>query len=112
MAQRYLQPELFQWTDRALWDESQFSCDWSIETHAWPGVVECSGRNVYTTAGEATVLEIHGSLVLNMDKAPIPRLLGATVRPVVERIIVAALKPNLVSIGDAVSGYLKANPGG
>ena len=38
LAQRYLTPEMLQWVDRARWDESQYSCDWVIETNAWPGV--------------------------------------------------------------------------
>ena len=108
IAQRYVKPELFQWTDKAVWDESDFSCEWAIETHAWPGVVVCSGRNVYVTIGNETELQINGTLTLNLDKAPIPRLFVGTVRPIVEKLIVAGLTPNLTSIGDAVGGFLKA----
>lgn len=108
IAQRYVKPDLFMWNDKALWDETDWSCQWKIETLAWPGVVECSGRNVYIEIGGETELQINGTLNLNLDKAPIPRLFVGTVRPIVERMIVASLKPNLTSIGDAVVSYLKA----
>lgn len=108
IAQRYVKPELFQWKDRALWDESGWWCDWSVETGAWPGVVECGGRNVYVEYDGGVELQINGTLTLNLDKAPIPKLFVGSVRPLVERMIVAAMKPNLTSIGDAVAGYLKA----
>jgi hypothetical protein len=109
-ARSYIRPEILMWDDRARWNEADFSCEWSIHTHAWPGVVECSGRNVYVEDGGGTELRIGGTLVLHMDKSPVPRLLGNTVRPIVERIIVAGMKPNLTSIGEAVTGYLKAQP--
>ena len=108
VAQRYVSPDLLKWTDRASWDSTSYSCDWKIETHAWPGVVECSGRNTYTVVGDETQLDIRGNLELHIEKASVPRLLAGTVRPIIERIIVTSMRPNLVSIGDAVSLYLQA----
>lgn len=108
LAQKVLKPEMLTWIDRAEWRESDFSCDWKIETNALPGLVLCNGHNVYTVIGNETELEIKGELNINMDKAPVPRLLAGTVRPMIEKIIITAMKPNLVSIGEAVAGYLKA----
>ena len=108
VAQRVLKPEMLSWIDRASWDESHFTCDWSMETNALPGVLECAGRNVFKAVGDETDLEVTGTLALHMDKLPVPKLIGGAVRPVIERIVVSAIRPNLTNIGDAVSGYLKA----
>lgn len=108
VAQRYLKAEAIVWTDRAVWDETTFACDWTIEPHILPGIVECGGRNVYTVTGNETHLDLSGSLVLNLDKLNIPRLLAATVKPVIEKIVITALKPNLLSIGEGVAAYLRA----
>jgi hypothetical protein len=108
VASKILKPEMLTWIDRAEWSENGFTCDWKIETNALPGLVICQGHNVYNSIGNETELVIKGTLQINMDKAPVPRLLAGTVRPVIERIIISAMKPNLTSIGEAVAAYLKA----
>jgi hypothetical protein len=108
IAQRYMKAEMLQWTDSATWDAARFVCDWSIEMLAFPGVLECSARNTYHAVGDETELEINGSLVLHLDRAPIPRMIAFTVRPLIERIVGTSLRPNLTSIGDGVAGYLRA----
>ena len=109
LAKAYLKADEIKWTDRALWDETTWICDWAIEPHVLPGVVQCGGRNTYTTIGSETQLEIVGTLTLNLDKLAIPRLLASTVKPVVEKIVITALKPNLLSIGEGVTSYLRAS---
>ena len=107
-AQAYVKAEMLQWTDRATWDAEAGTCDWKIETGAFPGVVECSGRNTYRTVGNETELIIRGTLVLHLDKANVPRLVAMAVRPLIEKIIVTNLGPNLVSIGTGVAAYLRS----
>lgn len=109
VAQKFLKPEMLAWTDRAVWDESTLVATWTIETHALPGVVKCEGRTLFhAEADGGTTMEIDGELEIDMSKAPIPRLLASTFRPLVERIIVAALTPNLVQVGDSVEKFLQS----
>lgn len=111
VAQKYVKPEMLAWTDHAEWDESALACTWNIETHALPGVVECEGRTLFhAEADGGTTMEIDGELYIHMENAPVPRLLGATFRPLLERIIVTALTPNLIKVGDAVEKFLIASP--
>ncbi len=112
VARKFVAAEQLKWLDYATWDEGDFTCDWHIETHAMPGVVECRGHNVYHAAGAETELEIKGELVLHLEKTKVPRLLAGTVRPIIERIVITALKPNLLAVGDGVSGYLRAKQSG
>lgn len=107
-AQRFLKPEMLMWNDHAEWDESGFVCNWRIETLAFTEAVECQGRTVYTAAGDKTDLHISANLVLRLEKAKIPRLLAGTVTPMVERVVIANLKPNLLATGEGIEKYLQS----
>ncbi len=107
-AQRFLKPEMLMWHDHADWDESSYVCNWRIETLAFTEAVECQGRTVYTAVGDKTELQISANLVLHLDKAKIPRLLAGTVTPMVERVVVANLKPNLLATGEGIAKYLQS----
>lgn len=107
-AQRFIKPEMFMWTDFADWDRDTWTCHWRSETHAFPGLIECSGKTVYEPVGEATELRITGALILHLEKAHVPRLLAGTVRPLIEKLVVGNLKPNLLSTGGGVEKYLQS----
>ncbi len=106
VARKFLKDEMFAWTDSADWDPSTWTCRWRIETHAFPGLVECSGTTSFAESGGQTEVEIRGDLILHLEKAHVPRLLAGTVRPHIEKIIVNSLKPNMLSTGEAVAKYL------
>lgn len=108
VAQRFLKPEMLAWTDRARWDEADLSCQWEIQAHALPGVVECTGRTIFHERGGETEVEVDGELTLHLERMSIPRLFIGAARPVVEKIIVTALTPNLVATGTAVEKYLRS----
>lgn len=107
-AQRFLKPEMLMWNDHADWDASSYTCHWRIETLAFTEAVICSGRTVYTEQGDATELQISASLELHLDKAKIPRLLAGSIKPVVERVVIANLKPNLLATGQGIEKYLQS----
>ena len=108
VAAKFVKQEMFQWTDFADWDEATYTCKWRSETGAFPGLVECSGTTAYVEVPGGTELRIVGNLVLHLSRAHIPRLLSGTVTPVVEKIIIGNLKPNLLSTGQGVEKYLQA----
>lgn len=108
VAQSYLKPEMLMWLDYAAWDEATYSCEWALKTNVFPGLFECVGSTKLVTVGNETEMDLRGDLSINMAKAPVPRLLAGTLKPVVEKIIIAALKPNLTSVGDGVTKFLQA----
>lgn len=111
VAKKFLKPEMLQWTDRAQWDGQKWECRWHIETHAFPGLVDCKGATTFHEDGSGTELRIAGELVLNLEKAHIPRLFAGTVRPVIEKVVVGALTPNLLKTGEGIEKYLQAKKG-
>lgn len=107
LARKFLKADMLAWTDYATWDEAEWACRWSLKTHAFPGVLECSGRTVFVESSPgATTVEISGDLALHLDRFPVPRLLTGTLTPLLERLIVGGVKPNLLSGGEAVEKLL------
>ncbi len=108
LARKFVKDEMLSWTDSADWDQAGWICRWKIETHAFPGLVECSGTTSFAPSGDGTEIEFRGDLVLHLERAHIPRLLAGTVGPLIEKLIVNSLRPNLLSTGEAVARYLAA----
>lgn len=108
MLSSYIKPEMLMWMDDATWDESNFTCQWKLYTNAIPGLFTCVGSTTLVSVGNETEMNLQGDLSIDMTKSPVPRLLAGTLRPVVEKIVVTALKPNLTSVGDAVTKFLQA----
>ncbi len=112
LARRFVKADMLAWTDVARWDQSAWTCRWRIETHAFPGLMECTGLTELVEAGSQTDVRVTGNLVLHLEKAHIPRLLAGTVQPIIERLIITGLKPNLLSTGEGVERFLlsKSSP--
>jgi hypothetical protein len=109
IARKFVKPEMLQWTDYADWDPANWTCHWRIETHAFPGLVECTGSTSFHEAGEGrTELRVDGKLVMHLEKAHVPRLLAGSVQPIIEKIVVGNLRPNLLSTGEGVEKFLLA----
>jgi hypothetical protein len=108
LARRFVKADMLCWTDRARWDQSAWRCNWEIETHAFPGLLQCSGQTEFVEAGAGTDIRISGDLLLHLERAHIPRLLAGTVQPVIEKLIINGLRPNLLSTGEGVAKLLAA----
>lgn len=109
-ASSFIKPHMLQWTDYASWDRATWRCSWRIETGALPGAVECSGQTIYEeTSASVSVVSLRGELHIHPEKVPgVPRLLSRTLQPLVERVIVAGIEPNLRGVAGGVEKYLKA----
>lgn len=109
LARKFVKPSMLTWRDFAEWDKAGWICRWHIETHAFPGLMQCTGTTAFFEAGpSACDLKISADLQLHLEKAHVPRLLAGTIQPLVERVVVGALKPNLLSTGEGVGRWLEA----
>lgn len=108
IARSVLSESMLRWTDYATWNEALFTCDWRTEVHAFPGAVRCAGQNRYVVTADGSRLEIRGELTVDAGKVPgVPRLLARTIGGVVEKVLVAAIAPNLVEVAKGVGTLLR-----
>lgn len=104
----FIKADMLRWTDYARWDETDWSCEWRMETAFMADRVTCSGRNVYECIDETTTrLHIEGELGIDLAGFPgVPKIIAKRARPAVERFIVGLVTPNLTKTASAVDAYL------
>jgi hypothetical protein len=113
VARSVISEKLLEWDDFATWDASAFRCEWRQTAPAFKEAMRSQGVNVFEELGaDKTRLTITGSLEIDAGKIPgIPRFMGRVVGPAVEAFLVAAIKPNLVSVSKGVERYLREKGG-
>ena len=110
VAQAFIKPDMLKWIDYARWNLNDWTCEWRIETFFMREAVSCSGKNYFKVQGEqSTGLTITGDLNLNMKAVPgVPRLLAGTVKPQLEKFIVALITPNFHTINEGIVSHLNS----
>jgi hypothetical protein len=107
-ARAFLSESMLSWTDRAEWNESTWTCAWTIETHAFTEAVTCRGTNRFIEADGATRLEIRGTLSIDAKKIKgVPGLFAGKVGKTVEELLVNKIQPNLVEVSRGLGKYLE-----
>jgi hypothetical protein len=108
VARRFLKPDMLRWTDRAVWDESDWTCAWEQETAFFTDRVSCSGQNRYVEVEpDLTRIEIRGVFELRLQGfAGLPGPLARRASPAVERFIVGLITPNLEKTAEAAERFL------
>lgn len=108
-ARAFISESMLSWDDDATWNETDFTCDWRISTHAFTEAVRCVGKNRFLEDGAGTLLQIRGELVIDGKKlAGVPKLLAGTVSKAVEDLLSKKIPPNLLQTADGVRKFLEA----
>jgi hypothetical protein len=109
IARSVISEKLLEWDDFATWDASAFKCDWRQTVPAFKNLLKSEGVNLFQEAGpDRTRLTISGLLEVDAAKIPgVPRLLSKAIGAAVETFLVAAIKPNLLSVSKGLERYLE-----
>ncbi|MGH0034535.1 MAG: hypothetical protein ACQGVK_05870 [Myxococcota bacterium] len=114
----FVSPDLLSWTDTAVWSRKAYEVEWSHEScsRTVAGLYRCSGVNSFKPHPEnperETEIRISGELQVDPHVLPgVPRFLGRTLAPQIERFVVELIKPNLDDVAKGVQGYLDARGG-
>jgi hypothetical protein len=108
-ARAFISEAMLNWDDLATWNSTTFTCAWRIRTHAFTEAVQCHGTNSFLADGDATILQIRGSLTIDGSKlVGVPRLLAGTVSRNVEDLLVKKIAPNLTQVSAGLQRYLEA----
>jgi hypothetical protein len=106
-ARAVLSEAMLSWTDHAQWNESDWTCAWRIETHAFTDAVNCKGTNRFIESADGTVLEIRGVLEIDARKIKgVPGFMAGSVGRTVESFLLSKIQPNLVQVSDGIRQFL------
>jgi hypothetical protein len=99
---------LLSWTDHASWNETDFTCDWSIETRSFTDAVDCRGSNRFVAVEGGTLLEIRGDLFIDASKIRgVPKVLTKSLGRTVSDLLAKRITPNLIEAADGLKRYLE-----
>ncbi len=101
---KFLSPEVFTWTDRALWKDDEQCVDYRLEGFGY----EVDGKNFFTADGSGTRIKVTATVTIHPEKFKIPRLLFNKVFPLLEGTIKKALQPNLTALARGLRSYFAA----
>lgn len=108
IARAVVSEALLSWTDSATWNETQFTTEWQIQTHAFTEAVYCAGKNCFFEDGNGTRIESRGKLNIDADRLNgVPRLFAGTIASAVEDVLGKKVEPNLRQLGEGVRRYLE-----
>ncbi|MEE8410712.1 MAG: SRPBCC family protein [Myxococcota bacterium] len=105
MVAKFLPPDVFRWTDSALWKDVEHRVEYRLEGFGY----EVDGNNSFTADGDGTVLKITATVTIHPEKFKIPRLLFKKVFPAVEGAVKRAVQPNLTALARGLQSYFAEN---
>jgi hypothetical protein len=104
----WLGDELLSWTEYNIWNESDFTVEWRIETHAFTEAVRCSGKNYFLEENGTTLIESRGELKIDQEQLKgVPRILKGQVTRAAEKFLASKIEPNLLQMAEGVRHYLE-----
>lgn len=107
VAQKFIKPEMLQWTDTATWHNDDHSVDWDMEVGFLQEAISCSGTTYYREKGDKTEVNITGDLRVDASKIPgVPRLIAGKVGSAIESFVVKMITPNLTEVNRGAEKYL------
>ena len=100
--------KLFSWTEYAIWNESDFTVKWHIQTHAFTEAVASAGKNRFRAEGNKTLVEHRGELRINSQKLwSIPRVLRSQIAELSEKFLEQQIEGSLKQMVEGVRQELE-----
>ncbi len=94
---------LFSWTESQIWNESDLTVRWQIQTHAFTEAVNSSGSNRFRDEGNKTLVEHRGKLRINPQKLwSIPWFLRSQIADLSEKFLAQQIVGSLKQMGEGV----------
>lgn len=107
LARPFITADLLRWTDRATWDEGEYTTEWDIELGFLPGAITCRGQNTFEEFDGITRITMEGELIIDGTKIPgVPRMLAGKIGSAVEKFAVNLVEPNMRETNKIVARYL------
>jgi hypothetical protein len=99
---------MLSWTEYDNWDESNFTLEWRIETHAFTEAVFCAGNNRFLEDDGTTIIETRGELRIEPEQIEgFSQSLKGKIASIVENFLGKKIVPNLIQMSQGVHSYLQ-----
>jgi hypothetical protein len=106
-ARAILSEKMLFWTEYNTWNETDFTMDWQIKTHAFTEAVHCAGKNCFIEEGNGTLIESRGKLMIDPHEIKgFPPFLIGQVSHIIEDFLGKKIEPNLLQMSEGVRHYL------
>ena len=99
---------MLSWTEYQTWDESQFTLEWRIETHAFTEAVFCAGSNCFLENHGTTTIETRGELRIEPEQLEgLTQSLKGHIASLVEKFLEKKIVLNHIQMSEGVHNYLE-----
>ncbi|MBF2065631.1 MAG: hypothetical protein IGS39_14600 [Calothrix sp. C42_A2020_038] len=107
-ARALLSEDMLSWVEHGIWNESEFTLSWRLETRAFTEAVHCTGTNTFIEDGNATIIRSRGELKIDPNQIHgAPQFLTSQIARVVEDFLGSKIQPSLVQMSEGVRKYLE-----
>ncbi len=98
------------WDDYATWLNDELAVEWRFDIPALPKAVKVGGRNTFVPEGaDKTRMTIRGESDIDLNKIRLlPNFILRGIVPAIEKVALAAVKPNMLKVNRGVEQYLAA----
>jgi hypothetical protein len=103
----WLSDDLLKWTEYNIWNNTEFTLQWRIETHAFSKAFHYAGENLFLEEDGQTIIESQGQLWVEPQQLQgIPSPLRNKVAQMAEKFLGKRMEPNQLQIAEGVCHYL------
>ncbi len=94
---------LFSWTESEIWNESDLTVRWQIQSHTFTEAVASSGEDRFRAEGNKTLVEHRVELRINPQKlSSIPWFLRSQIAELSEKFLAQQIVGSLKQMGEGV----------
>lgn len=110
LARAFLSEDLLNWTEDSIWNNSEYTTTWHINTHVFTEAVRCTGKNQFFEDDKGTLIQSRGELIINPQQIKgTPQQLTVAIARVIENSLGKQIAPNFQQMSVGVCNYLKEN---
>ena len=109
LLKKVISEELLSWKDTAEWNDRKKTVEYELISFLSSNLFRAQGKNYFIPKGSSqTIFRVTCSVDIYPENIPrVPRLISSRVKPALEKIIEAMLRPNITSLGSGLKMYIK-----
>jgi hypothetical protein len=109
VVKKFVRPEFFSWTDKALWCDETFKVTYQLDSYFANDLFEAKGLNSFVSKGpNETEFNLSCEIEIFPEKVPgLPKFLAKKISPIIYSLIESILSKNLKQLGRGINRYFE-----